>query len=233
MLLNEGLTRVQSQKRPKLHFGESFALIAGAVDSVRSLFPDSVHTPVDLKVCKSWTLWKINLQKYNNFFCCCCCTLFSSPQPLLSLSVENVTALFFFFVCVCVCVCVIIEAANKGQRKNTHVCSTPHLMESCWKVHFVWGSWRIFFSFFLFYNIKSGSFSPTECDKRVRAPWRIALFLLSPTQRDVCNNAANLHGAPWVTLSWVNPLLSKQSFTFTSKPESLLLMSLLIVMGRS
>lgn len=82
----------------------------------------------------------------------------------------------------------VLPSKRRKQRseKNTRVCSTPHLMESCWKVHFevLFGARGGFIccSFFLFHDRKSGRFSPTE--KRVRAPWRIALFFaLTNTER--------------------------------------------------
>lgn len=217
----------------------SMHLTASEVDSVRESFSRFCHTPVDLKVWKSWTLWKINLQKCNNF----CCYLHSR----CCIWVSKMSRHFFF----------VLPSKRRKQRseKNTRVCSTPHLMESCWKVHFevLFGARGgfIFCSFFLFHDRKSGSFSPTE--KRFRAPRRIALLLLSPTRRDVCNNARKctssaLNSTVSTSVRSVYTLrkayvshaqlgdsspLSKQSFTLTAKPESPLLMLLLIVMGRS
>ena len=43
MLLHEGLTRVHSQKDPRLHFGESFALNCLKFRFVKSLIPQTSY----------------------------------------------------------------------------------------------------------------------------------------------------------------------------------------------
>lgn len=138
----------------------------------------------------------------------------------------------------------VLPSKRRKQRseKNTRVCSTPRLMESCWKVHFevLFGARGgfIFCSSFLFHDRKSGRFSRTE--KRVRAPRRIALrcshqhgemFVITPA------NVHRAHSTPprqlqyaqftlcvkptWVTLSSVTPLLSLNSRLLSLQNQSL------------
>lgn len=156
----------------------------------------------------------------------------------------------FFFV-------LSLKRQTKVREKHPCVLYTSFngvlLKSSFWSP--VWGSWRIYLLFFL--SILWQKIRKFQPDRETSVLENLSFFLLSPTQRDVCNNArkctsSTLNSAvstsvrsvravkftlcakPMrVTLSRVNPLFSKQSFTLTAKPESPLLMFLLIVMGRS
>lgn len=151
--------------------------------------------------------------------------------------------------------CFTVEAAKtKVREKHPCVLYTSFngvlLKSSFWSP--VWGSWRIYLLFFLSISRqKIRTFQPDRETCPSTSENRSSL--LSPTRRDVCNNAhkctsSALNSTVSTSVRSVYTLrkadvshaqlgdsspLSKQSFTLTAKPESPLLMLPLIVMGRS
>lgn len=217
----------------------SMHLTASEVDSVRESFSRFCHTPVDLKVFKAEL-----------------CERSTSRNVITLVVISTATVVFdcrkchntFFF-------CFTIEAAKtKVREKHPCVLYTSFngvlLKSSFWSP--VWGSWRIYLLFFLSISRqKIRTFQPdretcpstSENRSFFCSHQHGEMFVITPA------NVHRAHSTPpcrlqyaqftlcvkstWVTLSSVTPLLSKQSFTLTAKPESPLLMLPLIVMGRS